>query len=775
MADLSHLGGLNPEQHRAVTTLSGPLLILAGAGSGKTNVLTRRVAHLLHEGVSPEQILAVTFTRKAAAEMRERITHLVGEAAQKLWVSTFHATCTKILRTDIEALGWTRKFAIYDDDDQKRLIKEIIEQLGYDIKLHAPESMLGRIDHNKNRMISAEDLIQQRRDHLNSPFLRVWSDYEDSLRAADAVDFNDLIGLTVRLFKEHPDILAKWRLRFRYVMVDEYQDTNAGQYQLLRLICPDVDANLAVVGDDDQSIYGFRGADVSNILSFERDYPGASVIRLEQNYRCSGNILDLANAVVAKNTERMAKRLWTQAPKGEQVLLRAYGNPSEEAAAVAKHIQGLARAERRPWSDFAVIYRTNAVGRLFERELAALRVPHRVVGGRKFYDRREVRDLLCYLRLVINPADDAALLRVINVPTRGIGPKALDRLRQQAEARGVPLLQAARGLATGEDRASKGFNALIECVDALTEASRTASPGRLVELALERSGYREMLEEEDSRESRGRLDSLRLLAREAGSAPLDPEAIAPADQLRSWLDSVALAAQADEVPEEGEVTLMTVHCSKGLEYPVVYVVQMMQGIFPHQRAVDEGGVAEERRLAYVAFTRAKQRLFVTRSKIAPEWVDLQAPPEEGEEEVWVKRARADRAARPDEGKRAAPSIFLFQLPEEAVAGDVPGAEGEAPAQAPSAAPKARAPAPARFLQAHRARGEYDPGEGYALVEPEGAEDFHVGLHVHHPRIGFAKVHALIPSRPIPRARLELAPGRVAGTPVPVTELRIVKC
>ncbi len=776
MADSSYLSKLNDEQRRAVTTLEGPLLILAGAGSGKTSVLTSRVAHLLHSGVDPEAVLAVTFTRKAAAEMRERIAHLVGDQAEKLWVSTFHATCTRILRTDIEALGWTRKFAIYDDDDQKRVIKEIVEQLGYDLKVHPPDSFLSKIDHYKNRMTGPDDLVRERRDHLNSAFLRVWMEYEDSLRAADAVDFNDLIGLTVRLFKEHPDVLSRWRDRFRYVMVDEYQDTNSGQYRLLRMLCPHATANLAVVGDDDQSIYGFRGADVTNILSFEKDFPSATVIRLEQNYRCSGNILDLANNVVAHNTDRMDKRLWTQAAQGEQVQLKLYPSPAEEATGVAKHIQGLHRAERRPWSDFAVIYRTNATGRLFERELRQLGVPHRVVGGRKFYDRREVRDLLCYLRLVVNPADDAALLRVINVPSRGIGPKALDKVRQQAEQRGVPLLQAARALAVGEDRQSKGFAKLITCLDGLYDAVRTKEPAAVAALALETSGYREMLEEEGSRESKGRLDALKQLVQDAGAAPTDPDAITPPDRLRAWLDKVVLASHADDVPEGGEVTLMTVHCSKGLEYPVVYVVQMMQGIFPHARAVEEGGIAEERRLAYVAFTRAKQRLFVTRSKRAPEWLDVSAGEADEDEELWVKRARAKRAENPDDGKPAAPSMFLFQLPREAVTGDLPGVD-EAKAAAPAVAvPAARrlAPAAASFLQRQQARGQYEPEAGYTLVEPEGPDDFEVGQHVHHPRIGFAKVHALLPSRPVPRARLELAPGRLVGTPVLVSELRIVR-
>lgn len=654
-----HLQRLNPEQHDAVTTVHGPLLILAGAGSGKTRVLTRRIAHLIHEGIDPRHLLAVTFTNKAAAEMKERVAELIGDKGSKVWVSTFHSTCCRILREDIEPLGYTRRFAIYDDDDQLRIVKDIVDAAGYDRERVDPRVVLRRIDHAKNHMRSVDDVVAQLRASPGDPFVRIWREYDEALRAANALDFNDLIGATVRLFREHPDVLQRWRDRFRFVMVDEYQDTNKGQYELLRLLASE-HRNLAVVGDDDQSIYGFRGADVANILSFERDYPEAKVVRLEQNYRSTGNILALANAVVAKNTGRLEKRLWTQAPDGPKVQLVCAGTAADEARWVAEQIVRMRRMGH-DWSDFAIIYRTNATSRLFERELTRLRVPHRIVGGRRFYERREVRDILSYLRLVVNPLDDAAFLRVINVPSRGIGPKTLNALREESQVRGQPLLRTARARGDGRTQAGKSLRAFVELVDRLSEAARDLHPWELVVRIVEDSGYRAMLEADvDSegkltRDAASRLENLDELVADARSFEPPTEGMAPIDRLHAWLDRVALSADTDEIPEGGEVTLLTVHSSKGLEFPVVFVVQMVEERFPHARS-EETGIDEERRLAYVAFTRAMKRLVISRTS------------------TLTSGFGAHASSTP-----AAPSRFLYGIPTEVVTGDVPSGD---PAEGP---------------------------------------------------------------------------------------------
>jgi DNA helicase-2/ATP-dependent DNA helicase PcrA len=482
----SHLERLNPEQYAAVTTTRGPVLVLAGAGSGKTRVLTRRVAHLLSEGVSPENVLAVTFTNKAAAEMKERIHELVGEASEKLWVSTFHSTCARILRTDIEVLGWTRRFAIYDDDDQLRLIKQLLAGAGYDPKIVTPRDVLSKIDHYKNRMLGPDEVLAERRSHVGDPVIRIWREYAEALKAADAVDFNDLVGMVVELFQKHPDVLQKWRERFRFLLVDEYQDTNRAQYLLLRLLA-DESRNLAVVGDDDQSIYGFRGADVSNILNFQQDYPEAKVIRLEQNYRSTGHILTVANVLVAQNTGRLEKKLWTQSPAGAKVQLMVAKDVRTEAVRVVDAIHKVRRMGTT-FGDIAIIYRTNALARPFELALSQARIPFRVVGGKKFYERREIRDVFAYLRLLVNPADDAAFLRVVNVPPRGIGAKTQAELRADAQNRGQPLLATARLRAGGTSVGDKGLQTFVRVMDTVDDLARAGSLDALVRGLLEASG-----------------------------------------------------------------------------------------------------------------------------------------------------------------------------------------------------------------------------------------------------------------------------------------------
>ena len=742
-----HLVRMNPEQYRAVTTTDGPLLVLAGAGSGKTRVLTRRIAHLLHVGVDPTQILAVTFTNKAAAEMRERVTELVGEAGEKVWVSTFHSSCARILRTDIEALGWTRRFTIYDDDDQIRMIKEIITSHGFDTTRVQPKAMLSRIDGFKSQLMEPDDVVKSRRSHVGDPVIAVWQDYEEALKASDAIDFNDLIGRTVQLFTEHEEVLSKWREHFNYVLVDEYQDTNRAQYQLLRMLA-DQHRNLMVVGDDDQSIYGFRGADISNILNFQQDYPEAEVVRLEQNYRSTGHILALANAVVSHNPDRLEKKLWTQAEHGVKVQIIVRPTVQEEASRVADAVLRLRQLDHL-WDDIAIIYRTNAIARPFEAALARRGVPYKVVGGRKFYERREIRDILAYLRVIVNPADDAAVLRIINVPTRGVGAKTLAKLRADAGKRGQPILVTARTFGSGRSKGEKGIAAFAKLMSELTELAREASIPELLDEVLERSGYRQMLqsdhnaEGEITREAKGRLENLELLAQESHSADPGGSGVGPMEALTAWLDRISLTADTDALPDGGQVTLMTVHSSKGLEFPVVFVVQMNEGIFPHERSI-ETGLEEERRLAYVAFTRAMKRLVVTRSLV-------QGKPGGGS------------------GRNATVSRFLFGIPAEVIDGDIPTGEPTTGGLSDRIAKSRQTTSKLEVFLRHREQAHTEPIEGaHTLIEIEEAEQLEPGVKVHHPRYGVGTI------RKVAGHSLHVAFGSgMRRITAPVPDLRIV--
>jgi DNA helicase-2/ATP-dependent DNA helicase PcrA len=708
----AHLTLLNPEQYRAVTTLDGPLLILAGAGSGKTRVLTRRIAHALHEGADPKQIFACTFTNKAAAEMKERVIELVGEIGSKVWVSTFHSSCCRILRQDIEVLGYTKRFAIYDDDDQLRMMKGLMADHDLDPKVTDPRGILRQIDHYKNLLRTPDELVAEQRAREGEPFIRLWRAYSEALLASDALDFNDLIGVTVQLFQQHPDVLERWQDRFQYLMVDEYQDTNRAQYDLLTLLAKK-HRNLAVVGDDDQSIYGFRGADISIIRGFQDDYPEATIIRLEQNYRSLGNILALANHVIAIDENRIAKRLWTSAEAGPKVRLVAAETALEEGKRVAGAIQQLRRMGTG-YDDIAIIYRTNATSRVFERALLERNIPHRIIGGPKFYARREVRDILSYLRLVVNPADDAAFLRVVNVPTRGIGAKTLSKLREEAANRGMPLLRTARGF-KGTKRVQEGLSAFVGLIDELTDIARFTPVPELVHKAIDDSGYKAMLDDDRdandklTRDATNRLANLEELVRAAIEFEA-PGSVTPLDELTAWLDRISLTAATDDLPEDGEVTLMTVHNSKGLEYPVVFVVQMVEGVFPHAKSEDRG-IEEERRLAYVAFTRAQKRLVVTRSK---------------------------RAASFDARTRETlvePSRFLYGLPTEHCEGDLPdgtpaGVEHEDDVGSRKLA---------AFLARRAAAIPLPDDVELTLVDIESPEQLQRGVKVHHPQLGVGEV------------------------------------
>ena len=646
--DPALLEGLNPEQARAVSTLDGPLLILAGAGSGKTRVLTRRIAALLWRGtvgdapdapwLRPWNILAVTFTNKAAEEMRHRVEALVGEAARQVWVSTFHSTCVRILRQDIEPLGWRRDFVVYDDDDQLRVIKAVLEEHKISVKELPPNSVRGRIDRHKNGLSAGETLLR------SDPFPKLLASYEARMKAANALDFNDLINKVVQLWTEQPEILEKWQKRWRYVLVDEYQDTNPAQYQLLKLIAGK-ERNLAVVGDDDQSIYRFRGADIRNILEFEQDFPGAAVIKLEQNYRSKGNILKAATGVVRNNQERKDKTLRTDADDGDPVQLLLSDDEATEADAVVAH---MLRMERR-WGDYAVIYRTNAQSRPVEQALTRNRIPYTLVGGRKFYDRAEVKDMLGYLRLLLNRDDDLAFQRVVNVPPRGLGDKAIENLKAEAAARGGNLRSAARTLGGAGGRAGNSLAAFTLLMDRLERAAELMPVPELVEYVVTESGYEAMLKAEDTDEARGRLENLRELVTSAHAAleePDDDGVLPPPGplSLRHFLDRATLSGQADELPDEGAgaVTLLTAHLAKGLEFPVVFVVGMVEKCFPHSRAELQAEIEEERRLAYVAFTRARERLFIS------------APRRRRGPEGWWDDAMLSR--------------FVAEIPDEAVSG-----------------------------------------------------------------------------------------------------------
>ena len=606
------LDKLNDEQRKAVLATEGPLLILAGAGSGKTRTLTARIAHLIDQGVSPYEILAITFTNKAAGEMRTRIEDLVGEAAQRMWIYTFHAMCVQILRRNLDRLpGYTRWFSIYDDDDSQTVIKACLKELGMNDQYYKPRSMLAFISDCKNQLKSPEEAAKgmQGRDQRADQLVALYKLYEEKVRAANALDFDDILVRTLELFVECPDVLGYYQNRFRYIHVDEYQDTNMVQYELVRALAG-IHGNLCVVGDDDQSIYGWRGADIRNILEFEKDFANAQVIRLEQNYRSTSTILDAANAVIAHNVGRKEKTLWSERGQGE--ALRYYQAPGdrEEAAYICRTIQEL--LSRYTLSDMAVLYRTNAQSRVLEETLMRSRIAYRMVGGLRYYDRKEVKDLTAYLRLIINSSDDVSFARIVNVPRRGIGEATVTAVRQAAarDGRGImDFICDSEAVAAVASRAAKKLKDFGELIAEMKTQAGDMSPVEFVKLVLDRSGYEQMLTDEDTDEARGRLENLG----EYLSAVEQYMATAEAPNLEDFLQNVALASDWDKTEgQERAITLMTMHSAKGLEYPVVFVIGMEEGLFPHQRAlIDMDQMEEERRLCYVAITRAKDLLFLT--------------------------------------------------------------------------------------------------------------------------------------------------------------------
>ncbi|ORC69900.1 DNA helicase PcrA [Mycobacterium tuberculosis] len=649
------LDGLNPQQRQAVVHEGSPLLIVAGAGSGKTAVLTRRIAYLMAaRGVGVGQILAITFTNKAAAEMRERVVGLVGEKARYMWVSTFHSTCVRILRNQAALIeGLNSNFSIYDADDSRRLLQMVGRDLGLDIKRYSPRLLANAISNLKNELIDPHQALAgltEDSDDLARAVASVYDEYQRRLRAANALDFDDLIGETVAVLQAFPQIAQYYRRRFRHVLVDEYQDTNHAQYVLVReLVGRDSNdgippGELCVVGDADQSIYAFRGATIRNIEDFERDYPDTRTILLEQNYRSTQNILSAANSVIARNAGRREKRLWTDAGAGELVVGYVADNEHDEARFVAEEIDALAEGSEITYNDVAVFYRTNNSSRSLEEVLIRAGIPYKVVGGVRFYERKEIRDIVAYLRVLDNPGDAVSLRRILNTPRRGIGDRAEACVAVYAENTGVGFGDALVAAAQGKvpmlnTRAEKAIAGFVEMFDEL-RGRLDDDLGELVEAVLERTGYRRELEASTDPQELARLDNLNELVSVAHEFSTDREnaaALGPDDEdvpdtgvLADFLERVSLVADADEIPEHGAgvVTLMTLHTAKGLEFPVVFVTGWEDGMFPHMRALDNPTeLSEERRLAYVGITRARQRLYVSRAIVRSSWGQPMLNPE----------------------------------------------------------------------------------------------------------------------------------------------------
>jgi len=605
------LHNLNPPQKEAVLHGEGPLLILAGAGSGKTRVIVHRIAWLIREhGIPPWQILAVTFTNKAAGEMRERVERLVGSGEAPL-VTTFHSTCARILRREIHLLGYDSGFAIYDDKDAERLLKEIVAEMNLDEKRFPAKWFAAAIDDCKNGGIPPEEVPAG--DLAGEKLGRVYALYQERLKKCNALDFGDLLLLTVRLFEEFPEVLGRYRERWQWILVDEYQDTNPIQYRLIRLLAGER-RNLCVVGDDDQSIYRWRGADIRNILDFETDFPGVRVVKLEQNYRSTRTILAAAGKVVARNRGRKGKTLWTENPPGERIVYRRLSDEREEARFVCRELERYVR-RGGSISDAAVFYRTNAQSRVVEDAMVADAIPYHMVGGMRFYERLEIKDTLAYLKLLVNPADEVAAKRIINVPPRGIGHATVDKVSELAARQGTIFVEALRSAAQGGLLASgpRGkIAAFVDLLDHFRSLADTLSLAELVARVIEESGYAVRLREERSEEAQDRLANLQELV----SAMEEFERTAEERSLAAFLEQVTLISDLERTDQGGEsVTLMTLHGAKGLEFSLVFMIGMEEKIFPHVRALDDPEqMEEERRLCYVGMTRARERLFLSNAR-----------------------------------------------------------------------------------------------------------------------------------------------------------------
>ena len=608
-----NLQDLNPMQRQAAETIDGPLLIIAGAGSGKTRTMTYRIANLLEKGVAARAILALTFTNKAAREMLARVNRLTGDAAGEAWIGTFHAICVRILRRDIEKIGYQRSFVIYDDDDQQRVLKDIYRRLDIDDKQLSVREMKGIISGAKDRLLTAKEWFDSSpRDYRAQRMYDIFHAYDQRLKEANALDFDDLISKTLQLFLDHPPVLQYYQRRFQYVHVDEYQDTNFAQYSLVKLITQE-SRNLCVVGDDDQSIYGWRGADIRNILSFEKDFPEAKVVKLEQNYRSTSTILDAANEVIANNKGRMEKRLWTDAGKGEKIKFCSAGDEHEESAWVCEHIRSLNEDEGLPLSQIAVLYRMHAQSRVPEEMLMRAGIPYRIYGGTRFYDRSEIRDILAYLRVLVNPLDEVALKRIINVPKRAIGDATVTALEKQAEEKGIPLSQALTDLPDSlSSRPRKCVSDFVGLMENLKQLKGKLAITDFIKIVLEETGLLRQYEDTNDEELIARGENLQ----EFVGAVQEFENLADDKSLESFLEYVALVTDLDMQEDAPQyVTLMTLHSAKGLEYDAVFMIGMEEGVFPTHRSMqDEEKMEEERRLCYVGMTRARRHLALSLAK-----------------------------------------------------------------------------------------------------------------------------------------------------------------
>jgi ATP-dependent DNA helicase UvrD/PcrA len=603
------LAGLNPAQREAVLHVEGPLLVVAGAGSGKTRVLTHRVAHLIRaHGVKPNEILAITFTNKAATEMRERLERILSRTARAIWILTFHAACGRILRREAERLGYRSSFTIYDQADQVRVVKACLEELGKDPKRFTPRGIHAQISKAKNQLVSPEEYTARVASFWDQTVAEVYELYQRKLYGSNAVDFDDMLMLTVQVLERFPEALERWQTTFRHVLVDEYQDTNHAQYRLLQLLAA-AHRNVFAVGDPDQSIYAFRGADIRNILDFEEDFGGADTVALEQNYRSTNAILGAANAVIDNNRDRKPKRLWSELGEGDPVEAVEVEDEHAEARFVAAEIARLVESGQSA-SEIGVFYRTNAQSRVLEDVLVRQGVPYQVIGGPRFYERAEIKDAVAYLVVLHNPSDAVALMRIANRPRRGIGDTSIQRLVAHAEALGISLWDAtadpeAAGVATASARAIRSFRTMIE---SLMSASQELAVDELVDAVLQRSGMIEAYEAERTIEARGRIENLQELVGSAQEyrARVDDPALA------GFLEEVQLQSDQDTLASDtAQVTLMTIHNAKGLEYRVVFLIGMEEGIFPHARSIEDNEIEEERRLAYVGMTRAMERLVLT--------------------------------------------------------------------------------------------------------------------------------------------------------------------
>ncbi len=708
---------LNEQQKEAVLHTEGPLLILAGAGSGKTRVLTHRIAYLIEEkGVNPWNILAITFTNKAAGEMRERVDNLVGFGSESIWVSTFHSMCVRILRRHIDLLGFDTNFTIYDTDDQKTLMKDICKLLQIDTKIFRERSLLAAISQAKNEMVTPEEFrIQAQGDFSRQKIATVYEEYEKQMRANNALDFDDLLVKAVQLFQTQADVLDYYQERFRYIMVDEYQDTNTVQFELVRLLSAKY-RNLCVVGDDDQSIYKFRGANIRNILDFEQVFPDAKVIKLEQNYRSTSNILNAANAVIRHNHGRKDKTLWTDNGEGDKINVRQFDTAFDEAEYIVGDIRERVESGKAAYNDHAILYRTNAQSRMFEEKFVTANIPYKIVGGINFYARREIKDLLAYLKTIDNGRDDLAVRRIINVPKRGIGLTSINRVQEYASGREIGFYEALRAvdLIPNIGRGASKLESFVALIEHFKTDAKELTISELMQEILEETGYIESLKEEGSEEAESRIENIdELISKITAYEETCEDRDEPAT-LNGFLEEVALVADIDSLDESNDyVVLMTLHSAKGLEFPHVYLAGMEDGIFPSYMTItadDPEEVEEERRLCYVGITRAEEELTLT-----------------------CARRRMIRG----ETQYNKMSRFLKEIPMELLSTGAVFQKSEPEEERkPSAYQQAR--------QAFRAKAFVQPGAARSFGSPKGeGPGYQVGDRVRHVKFGEGTVTAMV--------------------------------